>query len=327
MTSTTPANYLDMKPANTLLDDDDDDFRYVVGPPEIQPHWIEDEGRLNTLEMEVRYQWAKDVQHLHERWPYFGVNAAVNLSEVFSRGDHDIEQYYRVAIYVNQDLFDALINHNRSRAGRTGYMTWSHVTQFARTADPGLQQELLGLCLANQWSASKLSDEIFERDERLWSKAIAMRSPSLKIMVARVTEATSTLVDESIALHRCPFRRWIDKLIKGTKTTSKTLHAARQSVAASIERLQVVLVVLERAEAIIAAKPSRRHTQPAGSENIAKIPLTPGENESPEAALADRSAASGREDLDVATPAPTSLPPPRKRRLTRRLRRRVPKQP
>jgi len=307
--------------------DEDDDFPMIICPDDIEPRWIKDEGRLNTLEIKLRYQWSRDVKYLDESSEYFGPCAASTLSEVFSREDHDLKHYHRIAVYVAQELVDSLIAHNQSRAGRRGYMTWRHVTAFARVADLDLQQELLGLCLANDWNASRLCDEISERDERLRSKTSKSRRPSLKPMLMRVGAITSDLVDETLDLHRCLLQQPQDKLPTIAKTTARELDAVRQSITASINRMQDVLIVLERGQAIIAAKPNRRQSQTKIIEGTPKPTPKSEMEDPPKLASAKRSVVSDREaDHDTGwMPAPASPTP--KRRLTRRFRRRTPKHP
>lgn len=241
------------------VEHEDEDTPWDVGPEEIGPRWIEDEGKLNTIELELRYRWAQDVKYLHERPHLFGPDSARYLSEVFSRDDHDINDYYRIVTYVDQGFVDTVLAFNRQRKGQRGYITWHHLRYFACVTNLNTQRELLELCMTNQWSVFELHEEVNKREDRLRNMADKVaRTPSLKTLVARVSLSTSQLCEDAFALDSDDARRPTDKLQTASKKAVAELDAASQSIATCIERLQAALGSLERAKAIARTEPDGR---------------------------------------------------------------------
>ena len=239
----------------------DDDTPMDLGVEEIGQRWIEEEGRLNTCELELRYRWAQDVKYLHERSEQFGPDAARHLSQVFSRDDHDINDYYRIVTYVGQDFVDTVLAFNRQRMGQRGYITWHHLRCFASVMGLATQRELLDICMTDRLSVTELREEITNWDERLQEIASKqIRTPSLKTLMTRLILSTSKLCDDVSALDSHDARRPIDKLRTGTKKAVAELDSASQSIATCIERLQNALGSLDRAKAIVITKPKGRQS-------------------------------------------------------------------
>lgn len=103
-----------------------------------------------------------------------------------------------------------------------------------------------------------LREEINNRDERLQGVASKIiRTPSLKSMMAGVNLSTSQLCEDVDALDSDEAPRPVDKLRSGPKKALAEIDAPRQSIATCIERLQAVLISLDRAKAVIASAPNK----------------------------------------------------------------------
>lgn len=160
--------------------------------------WAEAEGRLRSDELEIRYQWSRDVNDISERPHEYGQEGTDLLFEAMGISRHQISVYRNVGSRIDKPLVDEIHEFNKRPESKYGRIAWSHLVELSRIADHQMQLHLIRQAAQNRWSVETLRNEV---QSRIRAKLVPSANETRKagaVTIARQLQRSVATFQESI---------------------------------------------------------------------------------------------------------------------------------
>lgn len=300
------------------------DLKYMrLDLAEIAERWIVEEKKIDQSELEIRYQWAKDLRLVKEQSYRYGDEADEALYSLLVEPGVSLFLYQMIAIHIDDDFFDNVIAHNKSCTVRKGHITWSHLTYFIGVSGPEAKKSLFEECKAGRWSVAKLRERVDELTRKDPSMSTTEKRESGAGSIAkRVMNIVTQLDKQTGKILADEFSESLAKIRPGDhEETMELIGSAKVFMSNCIDQLTCTIEAIDQALETLRAKPEACEEKVDASANKTVAEHSPPAPRQPQAVPKKPSTALAIPIANRASSASaTNVPQPKR---PRKLRRRV----
>jgi hypothetical protein len=216
---------------------------------EIASRWARDEKRLDQCELEVRYQWAKDIKHVCERASIYGWDCAERLMDLQLTCPVDRTTYMIVATYIDDAFFRSVVEFNNCKKPRWYHITWSHLVLLAGLADSRLRDILFERCKLEHWSRRTLRQRIDTHPPTTSvNPSLGASQPKVGTVARRLESAATKLSQQLAVVVADPFMESAKALPHNSRENTKwAVYTSREAAVRCMAQLEQAVRVLDAA--------------------------------------------------------------------------------